>query len=185
MVSSLIVMGFLSSVEQGWKLLIGLGAGTGLVFILRWYWWRVNAWSEISAMIASFVTSVALGQFGHSMGDPGTRDYAYTMVTTVGITTAVWLAVTFLTAPESAETLDRFYRRVRPGGPGWRRGGPAPGLRRPTGFRVGRYPGSTGWPGSPPCTLPCSRWEPSSPARPCPGLVYGAGGDCVFLVDTA
>ena len=46
--------------EQGWKLLIGLGAGTGLVFILRWYWWRVNAWSEISAMAASFVTSVIL-----------------------------------------------------------------------------------------------------------------------------
>ncbi len=121
MVSSLIVMGFLGSVEQGWKLLISLGAGTGLVFILRWYWWRVNAWSEISAMVASFVTSIALTRFGHSMGDPGSRDYAFTMVTTVGITTAVWLAVTLLTSPEADETLDRFYRRVRPGGPGWRR----------------------------------------------------------------
>jgi solute:Na+ symporter, SSS family len=120
MVASLVVMGFLSSVEQGWKLLIGLGAGTGLVFILRWYWWRVNAWSEISAMVTSFVTSMVLTRFGHSMGDPGTRDYAFTMVTTVAITTVVWLAVTLLTAPESAETLDRFYRRVRPGGPGWR-----------------------------------------------------------------
>ena len=72
MVASLIVMGFLSSVEQGWKILIGLGAGTGLVFILRWYWWRVNAWSEISAMVASFVTSLALTRFGHSMSDTGT-----------------------------------------------------------------------------------------------------------------
>ena len=53
-------MAYLESVEQGWKLLIGLGAGTGLVFILRWYWWRINAWSEISAMVASFVTSIAL-----------------------------------------------------------------------------------------------------------------------------
>jgi SSS family solute:Na+ symporter len=120
MVASLVVMGFLSSVEQGWKLLIGLGAGTGLVFILRWYWWRVNAWSEISAMVASLITSVVLTRFGHSMGDPGSRDFAFTMVTTVGITTVVWLAVTLLTAPESAETLDRFYRQVRPGGPGWR-----------------------------------------------------------------
>ena len=60
MVASLIVMGLLTSVEQGWKILIGLGAGTGLVFILRWYWWRMNAWSEISAMVASFVTSLAL-----------------------------------------------------------------------------------------------------------------------------
>jgi Na+/proline symporter len=120
MVSSLIVMGFLSSVEQGWKLLFALGAGTGLVFILRWYWWRVNAWSEISAMVASFVTSVVLSRFGHSMTDPGTRDFAFTMLMTVGVTTAVWLTVTLLTAPESAETLERFYRRVRPGGPGWR-----------------------------------------------------------------
>jgi solute:Na+ symporter, SSS family len=120
MASSLVVMGFLSSVEQGWKLLFALGAGTGLVFILRWYWWRVNAWSEISAMVASFVTSMVLSRFGHSMTDPGTRDFAFTMLTTVGITTAVWLTVTLLTAPESAETLERFYRRVRPGGPGWR-----------------------------------------------------------------
>jgi SSS family solute:Na+ symporter len=120
MVASLVVMGFLSSVEQGWKILIGLGAGTGLVFILRWYWWRVNAWSEISAMVASFVTSLFLASRGHSMGDTGTPDYAFTMLTTVLVTTAVWLTVTFLTAPESDATLERFYRKVRPGGPGWR-----------------------------------------------------------------
>ena len=60
MVLSLVVMAYLKSVEQGWKLLIGLGAGTGLVFILRWYWWRINAWSEISAMAASFITSIGL-----------------------------------------------------------------------------------------------------------------------------
>jgi solute:Na+ symporter, SSS family len=120
MVASLIVMGFLSSVEQGWKILIGLGAGTGLVFILRWYWWRVNAWSEISAMVASFVTSIALTRWGHSMSDTGTPDYAFTMLATVAVTTVVWLGVTLLTAPESDETLERFYRRVRPGGRGWR-----------------------------------------------------------------
>jgi solute:Na+ symporter, SSS family len=121
MVSSLIVMGFLSSVEQGWKILIGIGAGTGLVFILRWYWWRVNAWSEISAMVTSFVVSLLLTIFGHSLSDTSTPDYAFTMLTTVGITTMVWLAVTLLTAAESEATLDRFYRQVRPGGPGWRR----------------------------------------------------------------
>src|SRR5215218_626478 len=80
MVSSLVVMGFLSSVEQGWKILLALGAGTGLVFILRWYWWRVNAWSEISAMAASFVTSLALSAMGHSMSDSGIPDYAFTML---------------------------------------------------------------------------------------------------------
>ena len=135
MVCALVVMSFLSSVEQGWKVLIGLGAGTGLVFILRWYWWRVNAWSEISAMIASFVTSVALGAFGLDLGNPGSASYARTMLITVGITTAVWLAVTLLTRPESDATLDRFYRQVRPGGPGWRR------VADRLGFAGDRIPG--------------------------------------------
>lgn len=120
MVCSLVVMSMLESVEQGWKLLIGLGAGTGLVFILRWYWWRVNAWSEISAMVASFVTSVTLMRSGLDLDDPGSATYAKTMLITVVVTTVVWLAVTFLTSPETDMTLDRFYRRVRPGGPGWR-----------------------------------------------------------------
>jgi Na+/proline symporter len=121
MVLSLVVMAFLTSVEQGWKLLLGLGAGTGLVLILRWYWWRVNAWSEISAMAASFVTSVSLLAFGLDLGDTASGDYALTMLITVAVTTVVWLTVTFLTDPESDATLDRFYRRVRPGGAGWRR----------------------------------------------------------------
>ncbi len=120
MVCSLIVMSFLSSVEQGWKILIGLGAGTGLVFILRWYWWRVNAWSEISAMIASFVTSLILAHNGYNLDDLSKPAYAITMLITVGVTTVVWLGVTFATQPESDATLERFYRRVRPGGPGWR-----------------------------------------------------------------
>ncbi len=121
MVLSLVVMAFLTSVEQGWKLLLGLGAGTGLVFILRWYWWRLNAWSEISAMAASLVTSLSLQAVGLDLGDTASRDYALTMLITVAVTTAVWLTVTFVTAPESDATLERFYRRVRPGGAGWRR----------------------------------------------------------------
>jgi solute:Na+ symporter, SSS family len=120
MVCSLIVMSFLSSVEQGWKLLIGLGAGTGLVFILRWYWWRLNAWSEISAMVASFITSVVLATYGYDLSNPASSTYAKTMLITVLVTTVVWLSVTLLTEPESNTTLDRFYRQVRPGGPGWR-----------------------------------------------------------------
>jgi hypothetical protein len=120
MLLSLVVMANLNSVEQGWKLLIALGAGTGLVFILRWYWWRVNAWSEISAMAASFVTSIVLHFIGINAGNTSSRDYALAMVITVAITTVVWLSVTFLTAPEPDAVLDRFYRKVRPGGPGWR-----------------------------------------------------------------
>jgi Na+/proline symporter len=120
MLGSLIVMSVLSSVEQGWKLLIGLGAGTGLVFILRWYWWRVNAWSEISAMVTSFVTSLVMASQGYDLLNPSSSGYAKSMLVTVLITTVVWITVTLLTAPESAATLDRFYRQVRPGGPGWR-----------------------------------------------------------------
>ncbi|HEY8107028.1 MAG TPA: sodium:solute symporter family protein [Gemmatimonadales bacterium] len=120
MVASLGVMAYLKSVEQGWKLLIGLGAGTGLVFILRWYWWRINAWSEISAMAASFIVSFALQRAHFDSGNTSNADYARAMLITVGITTAVWLGVTFMTPPESPETLERFYRRVRPGGAGWR-----------------------------------------------------------------
>jgi SSS family solute:Na+ symporter len=120
MALSLVVMAFLDSVEEGWKLLLALGAGTGLVLILRWYWWRVNAWSEISALAASFVTSVTLQTMGLGLGDTASTDYAKTMLITVAVTTVVWLTVTLLTPPESPATLERFYRRVRPGGAGWR-----------------------------------------------------------------
>jgi Na+/proline symporter len=117
---SLLVTSQLQTVEGAWKFLIALGAGTGLVLILRWYWWRINAWSEISAMVASFATSlVALntipGRF--PAGDP--RADSWVLLVTVAVSTVVWLAVTFLTAPESEATLEGFYRRVRPGGPGW------------------------------------------------------------------
>jgi Na+/proline symporter len=120
-IASIGVTSQLSSVEQAWKFLLALGAGTGLVLILRWYWWRINAWSEISAMIASFVVSsicfkVVPGRF--AQGDPNAD--ATIMLITVGISTLVWLTVTFMTKPEPEAVLEAFYRRVRPGGPGWR-----------------------------------------------------------------
>ncbi|MGI8497752.1 MAG: sodium:solute symporter family protein [Gemmatimonadaceae bacterium] len=112
----------LSSVEQAWKMLLALGAGTGLVLILRWYWWRINAWSEISAMISSFVVSIITGRWIVPTFFPGTdsmRQDALVMLITVIITTVIWVSVTFLTPPEPQAVLDSFYRRVRPGGPGW------------------------------------------------------------------
>ncbi len=121
MVLAILVMLVLPSVEQGWRLLLALGAGTGSVLILRWYWWRINAWSELVAMGASFVTSLALWRWTDlSGGDPTGRDYATVMLITVGVTTVAWLVATFLTAPEPPAVLDAFYRRVRPGGAGWR-----------------------------------------------------------------
>ena len=119
--AALVVTRYLTTVEGAWKFLIAIGAGTGLVLILRWYWWRINAWSEISAMIASFVTSlIALSVVPSrfAAGDP--RADSWVLLITVGVSTIVWVAVTFATQPESEAVLDRFYRQVRPGGGGWR-----------------------------------------------------------------
>jgi solute:Na+ symporter, SSS family len=117
---SIVVTSQLSSVEKAWELLLALGAGTGLVLILRWYWWRINAWSEISAMVASFVVSLLGFAFikpRFAASDPNAT--ATIMLVTVACSTAAWLAVTLLTRPEPDAVLDAFYRRVRPGGPGW------------------------------------------------------------------
>src|SRR6202008_1668344 len=99
--ASILVTWQLSSVEQAWKFLLALGAGTGLVLILRWYWWRINAWSEISAMVTSLVVAAIATRPippRFAAGDPNAD--AAIMLVTVAITTVVWLAVTFLTAPE-------------------------------------------------------------------------------------
>ena len=130
MVLALVVMRYLGTIEAGWRLLLGIGAGTGLVLILRWYWWRVNAWSELVAMGASLVVSVWLWRgAGMSADDP------MALVLTVAATTAAWLAATLLTRPEAPETLERFYQRARPGGPGWR------AVAARLGFAEDRIPG--------------------------------------------
>jgi Na+/proline symporter len=119
--ASVIVTSQLSSVEKAWEFLLAMGAGTGLVLILRWYWWRINAWSEISAMVVSFLASLVFMRVippRFPAGDPNAT--AWVMISTVAVTTVAWIATTFLTSPEPAATLDSFYRRVRPGGPGWR-----------------------------------------------------------------
>jgi solute:Na+ symporter, SSS family len=123
-VLSLVATVFMNQISKVWELLLTLGAGTGLVYILRWYWWRVNAWSEVAAMTSALVTSVSLRSLGASYPtfDPATpRGFAMTLVTTTAVTTAVWLATTFATAPEPRAKLAAFYEKVRPAGPGWKR----------------------------------------------------------------
>ena len=120
--ASIAVTSQLASIEKAWELLLALGAGTGLVLILRWYWWRINAWSEISAMIASFVISLLGFAFivpRFRPNDPNAT--AVVMLVTVAGSTIVWVVTTFSTAPEPDRILQSFYRRVRPGGPGWAR----------------------------------------------------------------
>jgi SSS family solute:Na+ symporter len=117
---SILVTWQIQTIGRAWTFLLAIGAGTGLVLILRWYWWRINAWSEISAMVTSFVVSVTAMQLVPQpfAGTPNAD--AWVMLVTVAVSTVVWLAVTFLTQPEPDSVLDAFYRRVRPGGPGWR-----------------------------------------------------------------
>lgn len=113
MVISLAVMALLDTISGAWSFILEASAGLGLVLILRWFWWRVNAWSEIAAMVAALVATAALRAFT-SIAFP------QSLFVIVAITTAAWLLATFATPATSMETLEAFYRRVRPGGPGWR-----------------------------------------------------------------
>src|SRR5256885_1950159 len=109
----------ITSIQSAWQLLLGMGAGTGGVLLLRWYWWRINAWSEISSMVAAFVVSVSL-QRVHFEGN-GSVVFAKTPMITTAATTIVWLLVTLLTKPETDARLLTFYRKVQPTIHGWKR----------------------------------------------------------------
>lgn len=122
---------WMTNAKASFDLLLAVGAGTGLIYILRWFWWRLNAWSEISAMVVSFAIAVFFAVGAPRLGVEEWMRQAgwlrwmsygdWKLVLGIAGTTAGWLAVTFLTPPVASETLRAFYRRVRPGGPGWRR----------------------------------------------------------------
>jgi len=105
------------------NLLLSFGAGTGLIFILRWFWWRINAWSEITAMFASGILSILIATtslkgflFDTETGlFPDWGELPFIMI----VTTVIWLTATFVTQPESKEVLQSFYKKIQPGGPGW------------------------------------------------------------------
>ncbi|MCX7973663.1 MAG: Na+:solute symporter [Candidatus Aminicenantes bacterium] len=119
MILASLVCFFMQSIAEAWKFLIALGAGTGLVYLLRWFWWRINAWSEISAMAAAFISSLTYQRlFGWQESRP--LDFAYLVLATTATTTIIWLTTTLLTRPESQEILLNFYRRIRPAPTFWR-----------------------------------------------------------------
>ncbi len=138
-----------NSVSGAYVYLYNLTAGVGLVMILRWYWWRVSAWSEIAALVASALISNSLLIF-KVFKDPNAS--AEVLLVTVPITTVVWIAVTYLAPPETDATLVRFYERVRPSAFGWKR---IAGLARPA-------------PGAEPLGINAIDWVAGC------GLVYGA-----------
>jgi solute:Na+ symporter, SSS family len=106
----------LETARTGFELLLSIGAGSGLLYLLRWYWWRINAWSEIAAMAVSFAVAIGFfvaGRMG-SVFPPNTA-----LLVTVAATTIAWIATTLLTRPESEQTLVGFFQLIRPAGPGW------------------------------------------------------------------
>jgi len=109
---------WLESAFKAFNILLQIGAGTGLIFILRWFWWRVNAYSELAGMIVSFLVAVYLELIHERLGLPPLAPWVK-LLTGVGITTAGWLLVTWLTRPTRYETLLAFYRKVRPASAGW------------------------------------------------------------------
>ncbi len=108
----------LESIASGWQVVMEVGAGTGAVYLLRWYWWRINAWSEISAMACSLAVTLTLNYL-HPFHGAAPVLFAKTAMTTTAITTLVWLAVTLLTPAEPRPVLEAFYRQVRPDVRGW------------------------------------------------------------------
>ena len=111
--SLIITKYLLTTISGAWEFIINASAGIGSVLILRWFWWRINAWSEISSLIVPLIV-YPIARFGFGMHSP------LTLYPTVIITTIFWLAVTFLTKPTDEKTLKNFYEKIHPGGFGWR-----------------------------------------------------------------
>jgi len=118
----MILAGFLalmlSNALQAFNILLQIGAGTGLLFILRWFWWRVNAWSEITAMVVSFLMALYLEAIHPALGfEP--IDTHWKLLIGVGLTSVSWITVAYLTPPASMEVMMNFVKKINPGGPGW------------------------------------------------------------------
>jgi Na+/proline symporter len=122
MVASALFALVLTNALQLFDIILMFGAGTGLIFILRWFWWRINAWSEISAMFVSGIVSILLSfsSLGdYLFGDDGAMPSYAKFPLIVLTTTIVWVLVTYMTRPENNKVLQEFYKKIQPGGPGW------------------------------------------------------------------
>ena len=118
-IASALVSVLLADIRSGWQAVLEVGAGTGGVYLLRWYWWRINAWSEISAMATALVMTIFL-RWAAPFSGSSTVVFAKTALTVSAVTTLVWLIVTYATKPEPEQVLLKFYRDVRPQITGWK-----------------------------------------------------------------
>lgn len=122
-ITAVFALTILKNATQAFDILLLSGAGSGAIYLLRWFWWRVNAWTEIVAMVAAtanaFVLVLAIpeGTLATELLD----EFTVKLLLATGVTTVVWVLTTYLTKPESMETLERFYLQTHPGGPGWKR----------------------------------------------------------------
>jgi Na+/proline symporter len=127
LILSLIVTTQFERISDAWKFILMCSAGIGPVLILRWFWWRINAWSEISAMIAPYFVYPVLKYYGIS--------FEVSLMIIVAWSTFIWLTITFMTKPASEDQLKSFYARVHPGGKGWERiSRQMPEIQRDTGY---------------------------------------------------
>ncbi|GAB5525581.1 MAG: Na+:solute symporter [Roseivirga sp.] len=110
---------YLESAIQAFRILLSIGAGTGLIFILRWFWWRINAYTEIAGMVISLVAAIYFELIHERLGFDPINEH-YRLVLSVAVTTVVWMAVTFMTRPTDAKTLVNFYNMIRPSNVGWK-----------------------------------------------------------------
>ena len=120
MIPAILLSLLLDSALEAFGIILQIGAGTGLIYILRWFWWRINAWTEISAMIISFGVALFFTFIYPRIDGLPTLASHEILVWSVGLTTLGWLAVTFMTRPESQEVLWAFYKQIRPAAMGWR-----------------------------------------------------------------
>ncbi len=121
-------MYLLDSAQDAFEIILQIGAGTGLLYLLRWFWWRINAWCEVVAMISSFVVSVLLLVLARNGAGVSTH---VGLLITIGVTTVCWVATAWLGPATDREVLVEFYRKVRPSGPGWEP------IRKAAGLPVG------------------------------------------------
>lgn len=120
MVFAAILALYLENAIQAFRILLTIGAGTGLIFILRWFWWRINAFTELAGMAASFLVAIYFEIIHVRIGFEDIPSH-YRLLFGIGVTTAIWLVATFLTRPTNSEKLREFYLKVKPAGPGWNR----------------------------------------------------------------
>ncbi len=122
-VAGTISLTILENATQAFNILLLSGAGSGAIYLLRWFWWRINAWAEVSAMIAATISAVVLSVWvpDEAIVQPLINASTMRLLIATGITSITWVTTTFLTKPENFETLKEFYKLTHPGGPGWKK----------------------------------------------------------------